>query len=530
MLKDGRILLGKAGEKEIMMQPRMMNRHGLIAGASGTGKTVTLKVIAESLSEMGVPTFIADVKSDLSGMIVPGDQAGINERFASMGITGNEPGLGEGGTSVRTYPVHFFDVFGETGHPIRGNMERMDQILLTRILDLTDAQEGVLNIIFRVAEDMQLDIIDLKDLEAMTLYVGQHAKEYTLKYGNVTAQSVGALQRKLLQLENEHGDLMFGLPAISIDDLLKVEGGKGVMSILECSKLFQQPLLYSTFLLYILDMIYDNLPEVGDLDKPKLVFFFDEAHLLFNDAKRPLKQKIEQMVKLIRSKGVGVFFCTQLPSDIPGEVLGQLSNRVQHALRAYTPAELRSVKTAADSFRPNPEFKTEEIISTLKTGHALVSALDEEGAPCIVEETKILPPFSSMKAASADEIRRCIESDSIAGKYEAVFDPESAYEMTQDITAREEKEKAEAEAAEAERKQAEKDRIAAEKQREKDAARAEREAEREAERRRREAEKKEAEKTEWAGRIAKKAQRRAETEIVNFGFRSAKKMLKGLLK
>ena len=390
MVKDNKILIGKAGDKEIYMLPGQANRHGLIAGASGTGKTVTLKVIAESLSELGVPTFIADVKGDLTGMAVPGDQTGVTDRLQSMG---------EGDMEVRSYPVHFYDVYGANGHPMRAVLQEMDPVLLARILDLTEAQEGVLNVIFRVAKDMELDLIDLKDLQAMAIYVGQHASEYTLKYGNVSSQSVGAIQRKLLQLENQKGDLLFGLPALSINDLMMTIGGTGVMNILECQELFRYPMLYSTFLLWLLDKLYHELPEVGDLDKPRMVFFFDEAHVLFDNASKALLDRIDQIIKLVRSKGVSIFFCTQSPSDIPDSVLAQLSNRIQHALRAYTPSEMKAVKTAAQSFRPNPAFDTEEVIMALKTGHALVSVLDEEGAPTIVEETKILPPRSSMKAA-----------------------------------------------------------------------------------------------------------------------------------
>ena len=328
MLKENYILLGKAGDKEIRLLPNMLNRHGLIAGASGTGKTVTLKVIAESLSQMGVSTFIADVKGDLSGMIQEGDLSAISGRLEKLGITDFE---------VRKFPVHFFDVYRKKGHPIRAIMEEFDSLLLARILELTDAQEGNLQIILKVAQDMNLDIIDLKDLQAMANYVGEHASELSLKYGNVTKQSIGGIQRKLLQLEQQGGTNLFGLPALSIQDLITTEGGLGMMNMLECQELFQHPLLYATFLLWLLNRIYQDLPEVGDVEKPKIVFFFDEAHLLFKDAPKALLDKIEQIVKLVRSKGVGVFFITQSPNDIPNSVLAQLSNRIQHALRAYTP-------------------------------------------------------------------------------------------------------------------------------------------------------------------------------------------------
>ena len=498
MLKDGKILIGKAGDLEIAMIPRMMNRHGLIAGASGTGKTVTLKVIAESLSELGIPTFIADVKGDLSGMIRPGDYERIRERLESMGIEGYE---------CRKYPVHFFDVYREYGHPIRAIVEEMDPVLLSRILDLTDAQRGVLNIIFRAAQDMDLDIIDLKDLQAMTAYVGDHAKDYTVKYGNVSKQSVGAIQRKLLELENQQGALMFGMPELVLDDLMTTEGGMGMMNILECEKLFQHPMMYSTFLLWLLDRLYTELPEVGDLDKPKIIFFFDEAHLLFNGASKQLLEKIEQMIKLIRSKGVGIFFCTQSPADIPNSVLAQLSNRIQHSLRAYTPAEIKAVKQAAESFRQNPELDTAETITNMKTGQALVSVLDDDGAPTIVQKTKILPPKSSMDVAPDDERRRAFTIDSLYGRYEKDVDPDSAFEAMDRIYLEEEEARQQ---AELDKQQAKLDEIKA-RQEAREAAAREKE-------------------NDWMGRIAKKAKRRVETELVNTGVKSAKKFLNLLFK
>lgn len=426
MIKDEKILIGKAGDKEIFMYPKQMNRHGLIAGASGTGKTVTLKVIAESLAEIGVPTVIADIKGDLSGMIVPGDADGIQGRLESMGIEDYE---------TRKYRVHFFDVYQTEGHPVRAVMQEMGPLLLSRIMDLTEAQEGILNIIFRVARDMELAIYDLKDLQAMTNYVYEKSKELSGQYGNVSKQSVGAIQRKLLVLEEQGGNLFFGLPALNIDDWIAREGGQGVMNIIECDQLFQHPALYSMFLFWMLNELYENLPEVGDLDKPKIVFFFDEAHLLFQDAPKQLLQKISQTVKLIRSKGVGVFFCTQVPSDIPSDVLGQLSNRIQHSLRAYTPSEIKAAKLAAESFRQNPELDAAEAISNMKTGTALVSVLGDDGAPTIVEKTKILPPRSSMNIADKALVERCINNDSIYGIYEKTIDPDSAYEIIDDIRA-----------------------------------------------------------------------------------------------
>ena len=499
MLKDGKIFIGKAGDKEMYLIPSLINRHGLIAGASGTGKTVTAKVIVESLSELGVPTFIADVKGDLSGMIVSGNYETIQGRLESMEVTDFE---------CRQFPVHFFDVYREKGHPIRSILQDMDPVLISRILDLSDAQQGVINIVFKAAKDMNLDIIDLKDLQAMTTYVGQHSSEFTLKYGTISKQSVGAIQRKLLELETQGGELLFGMPALAIDDLLDTQGGCGIMNIIECEKLFQHPMLYSTFLLWLLDKLYKELPEVGDLEKPKIVFFFDEAHLLFDNASKQLMDKIEQIIKLIRSKGVGIFFITQSPADIPNSVLAQLSNRIQHALRAYTPTEIKTVKLAADSFRQNPDLNTTEVITNMKTGQALVSVLEEDGAPCIVQKTKILPPKSSMDIAPEVSVLNCIASDSLAGKYEREFDPDSAYEEMDRIYAKEEEEKAILE----EEKRLAKQREAQEKAEAKEAARKEKEA------------------NAWKDRLMKKAKTRAENEILKITVRSAKKFLQGLLK
>jgi len=432
-------------------------------------------------------------------MIVTGDADGIAGRLESMGITDYE---------VRKYPVHFFDVYQNYGHPVRVKMQDMGPMLLSRIMGLTETQEGVLNIIFRAAEDMDLDIIDLKDLQAMCTYVGEHAKDYTLQYGNVTKQSIGAIQRRLLQLEEQGGDLFFGMPSLNIDDWLGTEGGLGIMNMLECEVLFQHPLLYSTFLLWMLNELYNRLPEVGDCDKPKMVFFFDEAHLLFDDAPKQLMDKIEQTVKLIRSKGVGVFFCTQSPSDIPNSVLAQLSNRIQHSLRAYTPAEIKTVKQAAESFRQNPDLNTIETITNMKTGTALVSVLDEEGAPTMVEKTKILPPRSSMAIAPEEVVRRYIENDSIYGKYEKSFDPDSAYEAMDGIRRQEEEDRA---IMEEQKKQAKLD-----EQRAKEEARAQA--------------RKEKQEKEWSDRLARKAKNRLENEALSIGIRSAKKFLQGLLK
>ncbi|MBR2825314.1 MAG: DUF853 family protein [Solobacterium sp.] len=498
MIKDEKILIGKAEEKEIYILPSKLNRHGLIAGATGTGKTVTLKVIAESLAELGVPSVIADVKGDLTGMIVPGDQEGIQERLDSMDIKDYE---------VRKYPVHFYDIYQTRGHPIRAMLQDMGPLLISRILDLSEAQQGIMNIIFRVAQDMELDIIDLKDLQAMASYVGEHAQEYTLKYGNVSKQSVGAIQRRLLELESQGGEKFFGMPALDIEDWLQTENGLGIMNMIECEELYNHPLLYSTFLFWMLTEIYNKLPEVGDLEKPKVVFFFDEAHLLFNDAPRQLMEKIEQIVKLARSKGIGIFFITQSPGDIPGSVLAQLSNRIQHSLRAYTPAEIKVAKLAAESFRENPNLDVVELISNMKTGTALVSTLGEDGAPTIVEKTKILPPRSSMTIASTDRVMLAIETDTIYGKYEREYDPESAYENIDTIRAEEEEAKRAAEE--------EKIRLKEEEKRAKEEAKAEA--------------KKKNEKS-WSDQMAQKAKRKVENEMLNIGIRQARKFLKNFLK
>jgi len=403
MIKDNKILIGKSNQKEVYLLPNMMNRHGVIAGASGTGKTITVKVIAESLSELGVPTFIADVKGDLSGMVKSGDKSSIQSHLDELSLD----------YEMDSYPVHFFDVFRKYGMPFRIAMDEMDTILLSRILGLTDVQSGVLQIIFKVSEEMDLDIIDLKDLQSMCQYVGEHAQEYTVKYGNVSKQSVGAIQRRLLEFESQNGELLFGMPSFNINDLFNTKDSKGYMTIMECEELFKRPLLYSTVLLWLLDKLYNELPEVGDLDKPKLVFFFDEAHLLFKDIDSGIRDKILQIVKLIRSKGVGIFFISQATSDIDEEVLSQLSNRIQHSLRAYTPAEIKNLKTVASSFRENPEIDVNELLTNMKTGYALASCLLEDGSPSIVEHIKVLPPKSSMKAIEVSERTSMYQSDDL---------------------------------------------------------------------------------------------------------------------
>ena len=424
MIKDGKIWIAKNDNLQFLY-PKMGNRHGLIAGATGTGKTITLKVLAESFSSLGVPVFLADIKGDLSGMCAPGKESeDMSERIARFGIDN---------WSYTSFPTRFFDIFGKNGHPVRTTVSEMGPILLSRLLGLTAVQEGVLNIVFRVADDNGLLLIDLKDLKAMLAYVTEHREDYTLTYGNVSPQSAGAIQRSLLALESQGGDLFFGEPALDFTDWITTdESGRGMINILDSTELVQSPLLYATFLLWMLTELFEKLPEVGDADKPKLVFFFDEAHLLFRDMPKTLNQKIEQVVKLIRSKGIGVYFISQSPSDIPDEVLAQLGNRIQHALRAYTPAEQKAVRTAAQTFRQNPAFDTEEAIMELGVGEALVSFLDEKGIPTMVERTFILPPQSLMGPVDALTRNSVITRSPLDEKYGFPVDNRSAYEVLTD--------------------------------------------------------------------------------------------------
>ena len=399
----------------------MANRHGLIAGATGTGKTVSLQVLAETFSQIGVPCFMADMKGDLSGISQTGKMSGfIEKRLPEFGLENPE---------FQACPVRFYDVFGEQGHPIRATVSQMGPQLLSRLLGLNETQDGVLNIVFRIADERGLMIIDLKDLRAMLEYVSKHAKEYTMKYGNVSTASIGAIQRALLQLEAQGADKFLGEPSFDIYDLIQTENGKGVMSVLAADKLMMQPKLYSTFLLWLLSELYSTLPEVGDLDKPKLVFFFDEAHTLFEDTSKALIDKIEQVIRLIRSKGVGIYFITQYPTDIPDNILGQLGNRIQHALRAYTPKDQKAVRAAADTFRANPAFKTDEAIMNLETGEALVSFLDEKGAPGMVQRAKILFPLSQIGAITEGQRMDIIKQSRVYGKYDTPVDNESAFEI-----------------------------------------------------------------------------------------------------
>ena len=432
-LKDENKIWLATGKERVYLEPSMLNRHGFIAGATGTGKTVTLKVIAESLSEMGVPVFISDIKGDLSGMCnIGSENKHIRRSVDTMNIED---------FTYTHYPVRFFDVYGKQGHPVRTTISDMGPELLASLLNLNDTQTGILRIIFRIADDKKLLLLDLKDLRSMLQHVGDNAGEYKLTYGNITAQSVGAIQRALISLEDEGGNIFFGEPALDISDWFASDGsGRGIMNILECRELFRRPLLYSTFLLWMLSELYELLPESGDLDKPKIAFFFDEAHLLFSDAPKALLEKVEQVVRLIRSKGVCVWFISQNPADIPETVLAQLGNRVQHALRAYTPNEQKNLRYASKSFRANPDFDTELALQELAVGEALVSALDEKGVPSIVQRANILPPRSSMDAADDVALQQIISSSPLNGKYKDAIDRRSAFEIlseTENQSARE---------------------------------------------------------------------------------------------
>ncbi|MBQ3959012.1 MAG: DUF853 family protein [Muribaculaceae bacterium] len=418
---DQQFYIAHCDNGPINLVGKMANRHGLVAGATGTGKTVTLQVIAESFCQAGVPCFMADMKGDLSGISQPGKLSGfIEKRLPEFGIENPQ---------FQACPVRFFDVYGEQGHPMRATISQMGPDLLARLFELNETQSGVLTIAFRIADDRGWLLDDLKDLRSLLDYISKHSGEYTTQYGNIATASVGAIQRAILRLEDQGGSQFFGKPEFDIYDLLQCEGGKGIMNVLAADKLMLKPKLYSTFLLWLMSELYSTLPEVGDLDLPKLVFFFDEAHMLFDGTSKAMVDKIEQVIRLIRSKGVGIYFVTQSPTDIPETVLGQLGNRVQHALRAYTPKDQKAVKTAADTFRPNPAFKTDETIMNLETGEALVSFLDEKGAPTMVERAKILFPLSQIGAISEGQRDSIIKGSRIYGKYDKAVDRESAFEV-----------------------------------------------------------------------------------------------------
>src|SRR5512132_3143007 len=420
--------IAKHGELELDLLPALANRHGLITGATGTGKTVTLQVIAERMSAIGVPVFMADVKGDLAGMSQPGATSPkLAERLKMIGADA---------PAFKAMPVVFWDVFGEQGHPLRATISDIGPLLLARILDLNETQQGVLAIVFKLADDNGLLLLDAKDLRALLQYASDNAQSLQTSYGNISAASVGAILRGLLALEQQGGDKFLGEPMLNVDDLLQTEGGRGNVNILAADRLMQSPQLYATMLLWLLSELYERLPEVGDRDKPKLVFFFDEAHLLFTDAPKVLLDKIEQVVRLVRSKGVGVFFVTQNPLDVPDIVLGQLGNRVQHALRAFTPRDQKAVKTAAETMRANPAFSTEQAITELAVGEGLISFLDEKGRPAIVQRAYVLPPASRIGPITPDERKAVIQQSPVAGVYDKTIDRESAYERLQQRASR----------------------------------------------------------------------------------------------
>ena len=501
MYNEQKIWIGKSGDKKVFIYPSMANRHGMIAGATGTGKTITLKVLAESFSDCGVPVFLADVKGDLAAMCRQGieteDMTKRIERFS----------LNEEGFAFKTYPTVFWDVYAEKGLPLRTTVSEMGPLLLARILGLNDTQTDILTVLFRIADDEELLLIDTKDLRAMLQYVSENASEFSARYGNMSKQSLGAIIRSVMALEAEGADMFFGEPALDIRDwLTRDPDGQGTIQVLDCQKLIHNPNMYSTFLLWMLSELFETLPEAGDLDRPKMVFFFDEAHLLFDSASKPLMDKIEQVVKLIRSKGVGVFFITQSPRDIPDGVLAQLGTKIQHALHAYTPTEQKAAKAAAQSFRENPEFDTYEVLTSLGIGEALVSVLDEDGVPTVVEQTKILPPQSRMGTIDESERESEIKGCLLYNRYNDAIDRDSAYEFLQRKQLADEEEARAAAEEQARLKEEE----AAEKQRlkEEEAAKkaAEREAAREeaARRKEEEAAKRAAEREEKAKKTAVK--------------------------
>lgn len=502
-------------EHEIYLLPRMANRHGLVAGATGTGKTVTLQTMAENFSRIGVPVFCADVKGDVSGISqpAPSDNPKVKARIEQLGLSDWQP---------QPNPVVFWDVYGDKGHPARTTVSDMGPLLLARLLNLNETQSGVLSIIFKIADDNNLLLLDLKDLRAMTKHVGDNAAEYKTEYGNVSPASIGAIQRGLLQLEEQGADNFFGEPALNLDDFIQTDAnGKGIVNILVADKLIQAPKVYATMLLWLLAELFENLPEVGDLDKPKLVFFFDEAHLLFEDLPNVLQDKIEQVVRLIRSKGVGVYFVTQNPIDVPEDILGQLGNRVQHALRAYTPRDQKAVQVAADTFRSNPNLDIRTVITELGVGEALVSFLDEQGAPGVTERALILPPRSQIGAITPEQRAEIVRASVLAGIYDQVTDRESAYELLKkdaedtaqaaEAMRRQKEAEAAQKKAEAEQRKAE----AAQKKADAERAKAEAAAAKQAEKQAKEAERLAKEQAKEQARLQKEAELRAKNDPFN---------------
>ena len=507
MYRNDKVLIGKSNDKELSILLEKANRHGLITGASGSGKTVTSKVMAESFSDAGIPVFLADVKGDMAGTALQGEASeALDSRLQKLGINDFE---------YKSFPVRFWDIFGDYGHPIRTTLDSVGPEILSIMLGLTEAQEGVLTVVFKIAKDNGWELDDIKDLRLLLQYVGDNREQFTTSYGNVTTQSVGVIQRCLLALENQGGDKFFGQPELDINDFLTVDtNGKGMINILHAVKLFESPDLFASFLLWLLTNLYTKMPEVGDLDKPKMVFFFDEAHLLFNGMPEYRLKRIIQVVRLIRSRGIGLYFISQSPADIPSEVIAQLGNRVQHNLRAYTPTELRTVKAAADSFRANPEFDTYDAILNLGTGEALISFQNENGEPEIVQKATILPPQSKMGVIDDTSRNKIINSSSLLGKYDEAIERESAYEEIEEIN-RLIKEKYEQEIAEKEqKKQEELEAKEAEKQAKLE-EKAKKEAEREAEKKKREEEKKKKNSIEY--KLGKKVFNSASNKVINKG-------------
>lgn len=460
---EGKIFIGKSGEESISIYPKMANRHGLIAGATGTGKTVTLKVLAESFSDCGVPVFLADAKGDLSGMCMEGSMTEkLQERIQLLNLET---------IPFQKYPVDFWDIYGEKGIPLRTTISEMGPLLLSQILDLNATQTSVLTVLFQIADDEQLLLIDTKDLRAMLEYASEHASEYSSRYGNMSKQSLAAIVRAVVTLESQGGNLFFGEPALDIRDWIRTDAsGKGLISVLDCQTLMQNPSMYAAFMLWLISELFETLPEVGDCEKPKMIFFFDEAHLLFENASKALLSKIEQVVKLIRSKGVGIYFITQSPKDIPDGVLSQLGNKIQHALHAYTPSEQKAIRVVADSFRANPSFKTDEVLTQLGIGEALISVLDENGIPTVVKRCHILPPQSMMGAVSEDIRISTIKESVLYSRYSEFFDRDSAYEFLQRKTVQEQEEKEAAKAEADALKQKQKEEAALQKQLEREQA------------------------------------------------------------
>ena len=507
MYKNDKVLVGKSNEKELSILLNKANRHGLITGASGSGKTITSKVMAESFSDAGIPVFMADVKGDLAGTALSGEpNENVDSRVTKLGLEDFE---------YKSFPVRFWDIFGDYGHPIRTSLDSVGPEILSMMLGLSETQEGVLTVVYKIARDNDWELDDIKDLRLLLQYVGDNREKFTTSYGNVTTQSVGVIQRCLLALENQGGDKFFGQPELDINDFLTVDAnGKGMINILHAVKLFESPDLFASFLLWLLTTLYNKMPEVGDLDKPKMVFFFDEAHLLFNGMPEYRLKRIVQVVKLIRSRGIGLYFVSQSPADIPNDIIAQLGNRVQHTLRAYTPTELKAVKVAADSFRTNPEFNTYDAILNLGTGEALISFQNEKGEPEVVEKATILPPQSKMGVIDDISRNKIINSSSLLGKYDEVQERESAYEEIDELNRlvkekieQEAKEKEEAKQKQLEEKEAEKQAKLEEKTK--------KEEERLAEKKKKEEEKKKKNSVQY--KLGKKVANAATNKIINKG-------------